>query len=124
MRSALSDALTGTLGALDVRTLTPAEGAPVWRIQVDVQRFDMILGGPAQLDATWRVRPLNVKGGRALLCRSIVQLPADQFDVVNSLVRAQQEAVSLLAKTIASGIQSAGANATPAGAAVQLVGCT
>jgi len=124
IRSALADTLTRTLGALDVQTLTPAPDVPVWRIQVDVQRFDMVVGGPARLDATWRVRPLNVKGGRALLCRSTVQLPADQFNAVNSLVQAQQQAVVLLGNTIASAIQSGGARATPAAEQVQMLGCT
>ena len=124
IRLALADTLTRKLGALDVQTLTPAEDVPVWRIQVDVQRFDMVVGGPARLDATWRVRPLKVKGGRALICRSVVQLPADQFKVVSSLVQAQQQAVQLLAGTIASAIQSGGANATPASEQVQMLGCT
>lgn len=123
IRSALADRLTRQLGALDVQTLTPAPDVPVWRIQVDVQRFDMVVGGPARLDATWRVRPLKVQGGRALVCRSVVQLPADQFKVVSSLVEAQQQAVKLLADTIASAIQSGGANATPAAPSVQMLGC-
>lgn len=123
IRSALADTLTRTLGALDVQTLTPAPEVPVWRIQVDVQRFDMIVGGPARLDATWRVRPLKVKDARALLCRSVVQLPADQANVVGSLVQAQQQAVALLANTIASAIQSGGMQATPASQQVQLLGC-
>lgn len=123
IRSALADRLTRQLGALDVQTLTPAPDVPVWRIQVDVQRFDMVVGGPARLDATWRVRPLKVQGGRALVCRSVVQLPADQFKVVSSLVEAQQQAVKLLADTIASAIQSGGANATPAAQSVQMLGC-
>lgn len=124
IRAALADTLMSTLGALDVQTLTPAEDIAVWRIQVDVQRFDMIIGGPARLDATWRVRPLKVDGGRALLCRSVVQIPADEVPVVASLVKAQQQAVALLAKTIATGIQSGGAQANPASAQVQMLGCT
>lgn len=124
IRSALADTLMDTLGALDVRTLIPAQDIPLWRIQVDVQRFDMVTGGPARLDATWRVRPLRLEGARALICRSVVQLPADQLNVVESLVQAQQQAVVLLAKTIASAIQSGGVQATPAGQQVQMLGCT
>lgn len=123
IRSALADRLTSQLGALDVQTLAPAQDVPVWRIQVDVQRFDMIVGGYARLDATWRVRPLKVKGARALLCRSVVQMPAEDTRVVGSLVQAQQQAVKLLADTIVSGIRSGGNNATAADAAVQIVGC-
>jgi len=122
--AALSDTLTRTLGAIDVQTLRPAEGAPVWRIQVDVQRFDMIAGGPARLDATWRVRPIKVPGGVARVCRTIVQVPADDGTGVPALVRAQQQAVELLGTTIASAIQAGGARATAANAQVQLRDCT
>jgi uncharacterized lipoprotein YmbA len=124
IRIALTDTLVNTLGALDVRVLEPAPNVPVWRIQVDVQRFDMVAGGPASLEATWRVRPLKVEGSRALICRSLVQLPADRVDVVGSLVQAQQQALVLLAKTIASSIQSGGVKATPADQSVQMLGCT
>ncbi|MBO1113073.1 PqiC family protein [Bordetella petrii] len=120
--AALSDVLTHTLGALDVQTLQPADNAPVWRVQVDVQRFDMVSGGPARLDATWRVRPLNLKGARALICRATVQVPADGQDIP-ALVQAQQRAVTLLGQTIASAIQSGGAQPAPAGQQIQVWGC-
>lgn len=123
IRTALADTLTATLGALDVNTLAPARDVPVWRLQVDVQRFDMIVGGPARLDATWRVRPIKVPGATALLCRSVVELPAPGTPVVNALVEAQQKAVALLGQTIATAIESQGARATPASPQVRMVGC-
>ena len=121
--AALSDGLTHALGALDVQALQPAEDTPVWRVQVDVQRFDMVSGGPARLDATWRVRPIKLKGARALICRATVQMPADGLGIP-ALVQAQQQAVALLARTIASAIDSGGARATPAGPEIQLWGCS
>lgn len=124
IRGALADTLVNTLGALDVRVLAPAAEVPVWRIQVDVQRFDMVSGGPARLDATWRIRPLKVQGGQALICRSVIQLPADRVDVVGSLVQAQQQAVTLLAQTIASSIKANGVPVASVNAVVQTVGCT
>ncbi|MBV7485784.1 membrane integrity-associated transporter subunit PqiC [Bordetella sp. BOR01] len=120
--AAMSDVLTRTLGALDVQTLRPADSTPVWRVQVDVQRFDMVAGGPARLDATWRVRPINLKGARTLICRAAVQMPADGQDIP-ALVQAQQRAVALMAQTIASAIQSGGTRAIPAGQQVQLWDC-
>ena len=95
----------------------------MWRVQVDVQRFDMVSGGPARLDATWRVRPIKLKGARALICRATVQMPADGLGIP-ALVQAQQQAVALLARTIASAIDSGGARATPAGPEIQLWGCS
>jgi len=120
--AALSDVLTGTLGALDVQTLRPADNAPVWRVQVDVQRFDMVSGGPARLDATWRVRPLNLKGARALICRATVEVPADGLGIP-ALVQAQQRAVTLLGQAIASAIQSGGVRPGPAGPQIQVWSC-
>ncbi|HYG46258.1 MAG TPA: PqiC family protein [Bordetella sp.] len=118
----LSDVLTSTLGALNVQTLGTANNAPVWRVQVDVQRFDMVAGGPARLDATWRVRPINLKGAGTLMCRTAVQMPADGLSIP-ALVQAQQRAVALMAQTIASAIESGGVRATPAGQQVLLWDC-
>ena len=44
VRGALSDALQRELGALDVRVVKPASSAAVWRVQTDVQRFDLSPG--------------------------------------------------------------------------------
>jgi uncharacterized lipoprotein YmbA len=123
IRSALADTLTTRLGALDVNSLAPARDVPVWRVQVDVQRFDMIVGGPVRLDATWRVRPIKVTGARALICRTVIELPASGTAVVAPLVEAQQQAVALLGQTIASAIDSAGARALPASSQVRLLVC-
>lgn len=122
IRSALSDALTRDLGALNVQTLQPSPGTPVWRVQVDVQRFDMVGDAAARLDATWRVRPVHQKQGKALLCRALIQVDPSGGSI-SELVQAQQQAVRLLADTIASAIRSGGARATPAAANVQLTGC-
>lgn len=124
MRSALSEGLTRNLGALDVQVVRPAPGTPVWRVQADVQRFDMSDQGPAVLDVTWRARPINTSGA-ALICRSVVTvLPAEGQALIPGLVVAQQQAIGLLAQTIASGIRQQGANAQAASSAVSLSGCT
>lgn len=121
IRSALSDSLTRDLNVPDVRAIQPAADAPVWRVQVDVQRFDTTAGGPALIDATWRIRPVNLSGS-ALLCRSIVRVPVSGGDVP-ALVAGQQHAIQQLAATIVAGIQANGRGATPASGQVQLSGC-
>lgn len=119
LRGALSDALKRELGALDVQVVKPGPGAPVWRVQTDVQRFDMVSGSMAQLDATWRVRPVNLKG-TGLLCRSVVTEPVSESGVP-ALIAAQQRAVVSLAGVMASAIR--GQN--PAGSSsVQMLGCS
>ncbi|WP_086057017.1 PqiC family protein [Bordetella genomosp. 9] len=121
IRGALSYNLVRMLGAIDVQSINAPAQAPVWRVQVDVQRFDAMAGGAAVLDATWRIRPLNL-GGAALLCRTVVQVPLGGGRPADA-AGAQQRAVSELAATIATGIRAGGARAEPASAAVQLSGC-
>jgi len=136
IRGALSDALKHDLGALDVQVVKPGPTAPVWRIQTDVQRFDLVADRMAQLDATWRVRPVNLKGN-GLLCRSVVTVnvsdaagdsaadgtgakPAPTSGVPG-LVAAQQRAVVALAGAMASAIRGQ----TPdSGGGVQMLGCS
>ena len=119
LRGALSDALKRELGALDVQLVKPGPDAAVWRVQTDVQRFELESGRMAQLDATWRVRPVNMKGS-GLLCRSVVSEPVAEGGVP-ALIAAQQRAVVSLAGAMASAIRGQ----TPAGsAAVQRLGCT
>ncbi|WBX91466.1 PqiC family protein [Achromobacter mucicolens] len=119
LRNALSDALKRELGALDVQMVKPGPGAPIWRIQTDVQRFEMVSGRMAQLDATWRVRPVDAKG-TGLLCRSVVTEDVP-VDAIPSLIAAQQRAVVSLAGVMAAAIRGQ----TPAGSgSVQMMGCS
>ncbi|RBL86850.1 hypothetical protein DDE05_07690 [Streptomyces cavourensis] len=126
IRGALSDALKHDLGALDVQVVKPGPVAPVWRVQTDVQRFDLVADRMAQLDATWRVRPVNLKG-TGLLCRSVVTVNVSDAAAgaptsgVPGLVAAQQRAVVALAGAMASAIRGQ----TPdSGGVVQMLGCS
>lgn len=119
LRGALSDALKRELGALDVQMVKPGPGAAVWRVQTDVQRFELVSGSMAQLDATWRVRPVNMKG-TGLICRSVVTENVSETGVP-ALIAAQQRAVVSLAGAMASAMRGQ----TPAGSAsVQMLGCS
>lgn len=126
LQAALSHALTAALGAPDISALGASTGVPVWRVQVDVQRFDMLLGGPALIDATWRIRQSGTsQGGSApgvLLCRSLVRVPAPDADLP-ALVRAQQHAVMALAQTISSAIRQ-DARVPTSSDTVQVRGCS
>ena len=125
LRNALSMTLTRQLDVPDVRRLAPSPGLPVWRVQVDVQRFDASTAGPAVIDATWRVRPLQ--GTEAgLLCRSRVETPVAMpagSTGLEAVVVAEQQAVALLGQTIASAVQSQGRQATAASPGVRLLQC-
>ncbi|KAG0758601.1 hypothetical protein G6F22_019589 [Rhizopus arrhizus] len=119
LRGALSDALKRELGALDVQMVKPGPGAAVWRVQTDVQRFELVSGSMAQLDATWRVRPVNMKG-TGQICRSVVTENVSEAGVP-ALIAAQQRAVVSLAGAMASAMRGQ----TPAGSgSVQMLGCS
>lgn len=126
LRNALSLALTRQLGVPDVRRLAPSPDLPVWRVQVDVQRFDASTAGPAVIDATWRVRPLQGTGA-GLLCRTRVETPVTMpagSTGLEPVVVAEQKAVALLGRTIASAVQSQGRQATAASPRVRMLQCT
>jgi uncharacterized lipoprotein YmbA len=121
IRGALSSVLVRELGVLDVQSITAPASAPVWRVQVDVQRFDAVADGSAVIDATWRIRPSNVHG-TTLLCRSLVQVPIGGA-APGQAARALRQASAALASTIATGIRAGGAGADAASGDVQLFGC-
>lgn len=124
LQAALSDVLKQSLQALEVRALRAAvpPAAPLWRIELDVQRFDMVAQRAATLDATWRIRPVNTPG-RPLVCRSVITVPATGQGIA-PLVKAQQQATALLGATIAAAIRAGGQSVVASiQPAVQNLGC-
>src|SRR5690606_1637135 len=59
IRSGLSAALSAHAGITDVTALGGTRAGPLWRLQVQVQTFDLPVGGPATLEALWRARRLD-----------------------------------------------------------------
>jgi uncharacterized lipoprotein YmbA len=99
---ALSQAITGELGTIDVfRTPTPDQ-ATVYRISTNVQRFESAPGQYALVDAVWSVRAVG--GTQVLTCRTIANEPvAAGYD---ALVAGHRRAVARIAADIAKGIRS------------------
>lgn len=94
LSTALSQALTQRIGMPPVQKLSSAaaEGS-VTKIQLDVQRFDLIPGQFASLDTVWSVRFPDNK--TLLTCYTRLQQPVAIG--VLALVKGQQENVALLA---------------------------
>lgn len=120
-QAALSDTLSHRLGVVDVQTIRPAAGTPLWRIQADVRRFELQPGVQALLELTWRVLPVNT-AGVGLLCRTTVRVPTSGVDA-SALVDAQQQAVQLLGMTLASALRAGGQSAQAAAPQVELQAC-
>nr|WP_255219059.1 PqiC family protein [Paraburkholderia kururiensis] len=102
VRRALSGDLAQRLGTIDVYGAPYPEGVPVYRVSVNVHRFESWPGSHALIDAVWSVRQV---GNRAVMtCRSVASVPvASGYD---ALVDGHRRAVGAIATAIASGVQS------------------
>jgi len=108
---ALSLAVSGELGAIDVFRTQPPEKATVYRISTNVQRFESAPGKYALLDAVWSVRLAG--SSQVLTCRTTAR--QDVGAGYDALVMGHRRAVAQLAADIAKAVrsQAAGQPACP-----------
>ena len=99
---ALSLALSGELGAIDVFRTQPPDKATVYRISTSVQRFESAPGQYALLDAVWSVRLTG--SPQVLTCRTIAR--EEVAGGVDALVAGHRRAVARLAADIAKAVRS------------------
>lgn len=66
---ALSTAVTGDLGAIDVFRTPYPDKLPVYRISTNVQRFESVMNQYALIDAVWSVRELA--SNKVVTCRTV-----------------------------------------------------
>ncbi|MCA8035070.1 PqiC family protein [Burkholderia arboris] len=114
IRRALSDDLAAQLGTIDVANSAYPAGVPVYRISVNVQRFESWPGKRAALDAVWSVRSLATQA--VMTCRTSVAEPvAGGYD---ALVAGHRRALDVIATQAAAGVRAmaarGGAAAAPA----------
>ncbi|MET0319986.1 MAG: PqiC family protein [Duganella sp.] len=103
---ALSQVVTADLGVVDVfRTPTP-EGATVYRISTNVQRFESAPGQYALLDAVWSVR--QVGSQKTLTCRTVASETVGAG--YETLVAGHRRAVARLGADIARAVRALAAN--------------
>ncbi|WP_433704924.1 PqiC family protein [Paraburkholderia sacchari] len=99
---ALSDDLAAQLGTIDVVNSAYPPGASVYRISVNVQRFESWPGKRAAVDAVWSVRALGTQA--VMTCRASVAEPvAGGYD---ALVVGHRRALAELASQIARGVEA------------------
>ncbi|MBF3419086.1 membrane integrity-associated transporter subunit PqiC [Burkholderia pseudomallei] len=102
IRRALSDDLAAQLGTIDVANSAYPAGVPVYRISVNVQRFESWPGKRAAVDAVWSVRSLATQA--VMTCRTSVAEPvADGYD---ALVVGHRRALAELASQIIRGVEA------------------
>lgn len=108
-RGALAQLLSARMGVPAVQGLRADAATPVWRVQVDIQRFETASGQAVELDAVWRAR--LAPGQQATpVCRSQLREPVGPG--VPAAVEGHQRNVAALVADIASALQ-ADQGATP-----------
>ncbi|MFP3551674.1 PqiC family protein [Paraburkholderia sp. SIMBA_049] len=113
IRRALSSSLTQQLGTIDVYGSPYPDRVPVYRVSVNVQRFESWPGSRAQIDAVWSVRAVRTQA--VLTCRSVISEPVSGgFD---ALAEGHRRAVQRIATEIAAAVRNLAA-APARGAAV------
>ncbi|SDB83780.1 PqiC family protein [Paraburkholderia lycopersici] len=102
IRRALSGDLTQQLGTIDVYGSPHPAGVPVYRVSVNVQRFESWPGSHALVDAVWSVRSLDTQ--TVMTCRSVLNEPVG--DGYDALVVGHRRAIEALSQSIASGVRA------------------
>ncbi|MDE1011817.1 MAG: PqiC family protein [Paraburkholderia fungorum] len=119
IRRALSTSLTQQLGTIDVYGTAYPDTTPVYRVSMNVQRFESWPGSHALIDAVWSVRA--VRGTAVMTCRSVVSEPVSGG--YDALVDGHRAALQRIALQVAGGVQAmAGAGAAKGGSAGKGVG--
>lgn len=106
IQAALAAGLSRRLGTVQTRRLPAEQAQSVRHIEVRIERFDLIWGRFAALDADWTDRAPGASQPR--LCRASVRLPAAES--VAALVEAQRQALDRLAALIAAEVSGAPAD--------------
>jgi uncharacterized lipoprotein YmbA len=113
IRRALSGDLAEQLGTFDVYGAPYPNGMPVYRVTVNVRRFESWLGSRAVLDAVWSVRAMGTQ--TVLTCRTVAQVPVGPG--YSALVDGHRQAVARMADEIAAALRTFGSGkALPAAA--------
>ena len=110
LRRAFSDDLGRVLGARDIAGVTPADSVPVFRVKLDVQRFESVLGKHALIEAISTVRD-PATTAPALVCSH--RAKEDATGDYAGLAEAHQRALQTIAKQVADEIRAIRAG-TPA----------
>ncbi|KXU90784.1 hypothetical protein CI15_02435 [Paraburkholderia monticola] len=112
IRRALSTNLTQQLGTIDAFGTARPDDVAVYRIAMNVQRFESWPGSHALLDAVWSVRA--VRSNAVMTCRSVVsETVGGGYD---ALVDGHRRALAEVSTQIAAGVRAmaAAAVSTPA----------
>lgn len=98
IQTALAVALSARLGALDVPASAAAYKLPLWKVNLQVHRFESVYEQRAVLDVSWQLNPVNIPAASVSLCGAQIQIPVD--NTVTAMVQGHQQAIDALAGLI------------------------
>jgi uncharacterized lipoprotein YmbA len=102
LRRALSTSLTQQLNTIDVYGTAYSDATPVYRVSVNVQRFESWPGSHALIDAVWSVRA--VRSTAVMTCRSVVsEQVGSGYD---SLVDGHRRALQRVSEQVAEALRA------------------
>ena len=117
IRAALASGLALQTGAMDRHGLPSDEKRPIYRVAVDVQRFDAWRGSHVLIDAVWTMRTADDR--QLLTCRSVVR--EDVSAGIDGVVEGHRRALKALASQMAEALLAYAA--APAEVARPMPGC-
>ncbi|MBE3034588.1 MAG: membrane integrity-associated transporter subunit PqiC [Actinobacteria bacterium] len=117
IRAALSSGLALQIRAMDLHGLPYDGRRPVYRVAVDVQRFDAWRGSHVLIDAVWTMRTADDR--QLLTCRSVVQEVVSAG--IDGVVEGHRRALKALASQMAEALLAY--PAAPADVARPMPGC-
>jgi uncharacterized lipoprotein YmbA len=109
LRAAFAEELTHQLGARDVYKAANSTGLPVYRIQIDVRRFESAAGGYALIEADWSVARREGAAGASMQCHSRVSQPVEPGYA--ALALGHQRAVAAIAARITLAVRGVASGA-------------
>jgi len=102
LRRALSTSLTQQLHTIDVYGTAYSDTTPVYRVSMNVQRFESWPGSHALIDAVWSVRA--VRSTAVMTCRSVVsETVGSGYD---SLVDGHRRALQRISAQVAGAVEA------------------
>jgi uncharacterized protein len=101
IRRALSGDLTQRLNTIDVYGSPHPDNVPVYRVSVNVQRFESWPDSHALIDAVWSVRALDSQ--RVMTCHSVINEPVG--DGYDAMVVGHRRAIDALSQSIARAVR-------------------
>lgn len=110
LRAAIVERLGTHWGAVDVRGVALPLPS-IWRVRVDVQRFESIPGREARLESAWSVSSTQ-RGGATLVCRSAIAESAPAGGIAE-LAAAHRRAAARLADEIGQRLKAMQAGEAP-----------